>query len=260
LLTKVGVYALLRTLIGLMPATRDTLDPVLTGVAALTLILAPMGAIAQTNLRRSLGFLVIGGIGAVMAGLAMPTLRGVAGATIYAFHSILTMTALYLVAGLIERITRETDTRAMGGVYKASSPLSIMFIILVFAVAGLPPFLGFWPKILLVEASLEDAAYLLTVCILLNSLLTAIAGTRLWSHIFWRIGREGEQSEQPNDRIVPLNRTEAGWGLVPTGLLVVGIMLIGLWPNPLFEAGRNAAIQLLQTDSYISAVGIEVTP
>ena len=71
-LTKVGVYALLRALVVLLPQSRDLLDPLLTAIAVATLLIAPLGAIAETNLRRAIGFIVIGGIGAVIAGLAMP--------------------------------------------------------------------------------------------------------------------------------------------------------------------------------------------
>ena len=55
LLTKVGAYALLRSLVAVLPGERDLLDPVITLVAVLTLVTAPLGAIAETNLRRALG-------------------------------------------------------------------------------------------------------------------------------------------------------------------------------------------------------------
>src|SRR5690606_19106002 len=85
LLTKVGAYALLRALVALLPASRDLLEPVLAAIAIATLLIAPLGAIAETNLRRAIGFVVIGGIGAILAGLAMPSLDGIAGSGLYIF-------------------------------------------------------------------------------------------------------------------------------------------------------------------------------
>lgn len=260
LLTKVGAYALLRCLLVLLPASRDIMEPTITAIAVATLILSPLGALAQTNLRRAIGFLLIGGIGSVMAGLALPNLQGVAGATIYAFSSILTIAALYLVAGLVEKMTGETDSRFMGGVYTASSPLSILFLILVFAAAGLPPFLGFWPKLLLIEAGLSDGNNLLIFAVVANSILTTIAGSRLWAHIFWRAGREGELSEQPNDRIKPLSAKDKWWSMAPTAFLVLLIVWFGMQPNLIIDAGRVAAIDILQSERYIAATGIEVQP
>ncbi|HTO28245.1 MAG TPA: proton-conducting transporter membrane subunit, partial [Devosia sp.] len=159
LLTKVGAYAMLRTLVVLLPGSRDLLEPVLVAIALATLLIAPLGAIAETNLRRAIGFLVIGGIGSVLSGIAIPSLTGASGAGLYVFHAILTMTALYLVAGLIERQTGETDTRRMGGLYVASAPVSILFFALVLAAAGVPPFLGFWPKLLLLQAGLAEGGW-----------------------------------------------------------------------------------------------------
>ena len=84
------------------------------------MIVGPLGAIAETNLRRVIGFPLIGGIGVILAGMALGD-AGLAGALPYVVHSMLTMTALYLVAGLIEALTGETDTRRMGGLYAAAS-------------------------------------------------------------------------------------------------------------------------------------------
>ena len=56
LLTKVGAYALLRTLILVLPAGRELLEPVIAIVAILTLLLSPLAAFAETNLRRAVGF------------------------------------------------------------------------------------------------------------------------------------------------------------------------------------------------------------
>ena len=257
LLTKVGAYAMVRSLVALLPASGAALDGVLTALAVTTLILAPLGALAQTNLRRAVGFFLIGGIGSILAGLSIPGFLGMAGATSYIFHSILTISALYLISGLIERATQTKEIRGMGGLYAANSILSILFLVLVFAIAGLPPFLGFWPKLMLVQASVVDADYLLLSALLLNSLLTVIAGSRIWAHIFWRAGREGEGSEQPNDRLIALSRRDNWFSLVPTSALVAGIVVVGLFPALLIDASRTASSDLLQTGRYVSSTGLE---
>ncbi len=267
LLTKVGVYALLRTLVMLLPASRDLLDPALAIIAGLTLVVAPLGAIAETNLRRALGFLVIGGIGSVMLGIALPDGNGVAGAAAYILHAMLTMTGLYLAAGLIEKSTGATDTREMGGLYAVNAPLSIVFLVLILAVAGVPPFLGFWPKLLLLEAGLDGSglagmaaidwwALGLALCLLLNALLTLIAGTRLWAHVFWRAGPEGPHSEAPNERLRALSRRERWFGLGATALLTALVFALGLFPNTLLELGRAAAMDLLDPGAYVAATGL----
>jgi multicomponent Na+:H+ antiporter subunit D len=266
LLTKVGVYALLRTLVMLLPATRETLAPVLAIVAALTLLLGPLGAIAETNLRRALGFLVIGGIGAALAGIALADANGIAGTAAYIVHALLTVTGLYLVAGLVEKATGAADTRAMGGLYAASAPLSILFLVLVLAISGVPPFLGFWPKLLLLESGIDRSglaasgldlwALLLVLCLLANALLTLIAGTRLWAHIFWRAGPEGALAEAPNPKLRPLARRERWFGLGAAAVLTGIVAIVGFWPQPLLELVTSAARDLGAPAGYVAATGL----
>jgi multicomponent Na+:H+ antiporter subunit D len=249
LLTKVGLYALLRTLVVILPSSRDVLEPALMIVAILTLLLGPLGAIAETNLRRAMGFLVIGGIGSVMAGLSLGGNGAIAGAGFYMLHSMLTLAAFYLVAGLVEQRTGEVDTRRMGGVYAASAPLSLAFLLLFLAVAGVPPMLGFWPKLLLLEASLavaEPQGYLLAAALLLNSLLTLFAGARLWSHVFWRTAQVPPDTSRSVD--------SGGWPRLATAMITLVVLAAGLWPNPLFAIAREGGADMVDPARYLAAV------
>lgn len=258
LLTKVGAYAAIRVLVMALPEGHAHLQWLISIVAVFTLILGPLGAMAQTNIRRAIGFLVIGGIGAIFAGFALGSMHGVAGAIFYAFHSMLVITAFYLLSGLVERMTGTTDIRKMGGIYGASALVSILFIIMVFAISGLPPFLGFWPKILLLEGSIRAANWWLVFALLANSFLTLIAVSRLWAHIFWRNGQEGERSEQPNRDLRHLDRVEKSLGLVPTIVLFAVIVVLGVFPNWLFAASGIAARDMLTPDRYVDAVFAQV--
>lgn len=255
LLTKVGAYALLRALVAVLPASRDLLEPVLLVLAIGTLLTAPLGAIAETNLRRGAGFLVIGGIGAVLAGLALPNIGGVMGAGLYIFHAMLTMTALYLVIGLVERQTGARDTRQMGGLYAANSGLSILFLVLILATAGVPPFLGFWPKLALLQGGVEAGGWghVLVIALVLNAVLTLIAGARFWTHVFLR--------NAPDNAVVTPTGQGTRPALAAVAVLTLAIVAAGLWPNPLMEGGQMAANDILDSARYVSAVGLaEVAP
>jgi multicomponent Na+:H+ antiporter subunit D len=238
-LTKVGVYALFRLLVLLLPLERAMLSPAITVLAIATMLFGPLSAIAETNLRRSIGFLLIGGIGVAISGAV--TSGAVLGAVVYVGQSILTFGALYLVAGLIERATGTADTGEMGGLYAASSRLSIMFLLLILGVAGIPPFLGFWPKLLLLQGYVADSNWLLLFGLLASSLLSLIAGARLWSFIFW------------HPRLEPLVRPR-GYG--PAILLTATVLLLGIAPNLLIKAGNVAARDLRDPARYVAAVGL----
>lgn len=259
LLTKVGAYALLRALVMILPGSRDVLEPVLVAIAVGTLLVAPLGAIAETNLRRAIGFLVIGGIGAIVAGIAIGSETAVAGAGFYIVHAMLTMTGLYLVAGMIERQTGQTDSRQMGGLYASSAPLSIMFFVLMLAAAGVPPLLGFWPKLLLLQSGIAAGGWsggVLVVALLINAVLTLIAGSRLWAHIFWRSGAEGQGADMALAPVPPMPRREARLRFGATGALVGLILVLGLAPSGLFAIILAGAADIIDPARYVAAVGL----
>jgi multicomponent Na+:H+ antiporter subunit D len=243
LLTKVGVYALLRLLVLLLPGVQPVLAPTLFVVASLSAILGPLSAIAETNLRRAIGFILIGGVGVALLGVAAPNPTALAGSISYVVHSMLTLTLLYLVAGIIERRTGATDTRQMGQLYAQTSTISVVFIAALMGISGVPPFLGFWPKLQLLGGFIGVGDAVATTVILLNALLTLIAGARLWSHIFWRSA--------------PGARAASPWQTTASTLaLCTGIVLLGLWPAPLIETAQAAAAGLLDPSAYIRAVGL----
>ncbi len=93
--------------------------------------------------------------------------------------------------------------------------------------------------------------------VFINSLLTSIAGSRLWAHIFWRPGRDGANSEVPNDHLRELNSTEKRMALSAVCVLVGFIVILGLLPNLLFNAANFSAMDLLNPQSYITSTGIE---
>jgi multicomponent Na+:H+ antiporter subunit D len=106
----------------------------------------------------------------------------------------------------------------------------------------------------------DYGALALVVALLLNAILTLIAGTRLWAHIFWRAGPEGMLSERSNDRLRPLTPRETGFGMLAASVLVAIIVVAGLWPNILFEASHVAASDLINPQRYVAAVGLGGAP
>ena len=117
LLTKVGVYAIIRSQTLLFPpdAQQGTL---LLVVAGLTMVVGVLGALAQDDLRRMLSFHIVSHIGYMIFGLALFTLAGVAGAVFYTVHHIVVKTALFLVAGLVERRAGSDRLSRLGGMVR----------------------------------------------------------------------------------------------------------------------------------------------
>ena len=118
LLTKVGIYALIRVLVMLLPVERGNLSLLIAIVGAATMISGALGALAESDVRRMFGYVVISGIGNMLAGIALGSVEGVGGSIFYALHSIVLMTALYMAAGQAARLggsSRHQTSPACGG-------------------------------------------------------------------------------------------------------------------------------------------------
>src|SRR5919112_3266260 len=187
LLTKVGVYAIIRTQTLLFPD--GALDQILLWAALATMVIGILGAVAQTDLRRILSFTLVSHIGYMVFGIALGTAAGLAGAIFYVVHHIAIQTTLFLVAGLVERQGGSTAVDRLGGLATASPVLALLYFVAAMNLAGIPPLSGFIGKVGLLQAGVDVGSWLpLTVVAggVLTSLLTLVAISRVWSRAFWR--------------------------------------------------------------------------
>ena len=262
LLTKVGVYALLRTLAGVLPESRDLLEPAIGTLAVLTLVVAPLGALAETDIRRFAGYLVIGGIGTALAGLALGGENGIAAAAAYAVQAMVGMGALFLLVGLAVRITGGSSTVAIGGLYAGAPLLSALVLVVLLTAAGIPPLPGFWPKLMLLGEGVAQVSgggwmpVAIVIALLVNAFLTLVAVARLWAHAFWRSGPAGPQAELTDAALEPLRWRERVFALLPAALLALLLLATGIWSEPWLAWSRMAATELLAPARYITAVGL----
>lgn len=253
LLTKVGVYAMLRVLVMLMPAVTQTLAPVIGATAILTMLAGSIGAIAQSDIRRTLGYWVISGIGIMLAGIAVGGIQAIAGVIFYAIHSMLVTTALYFTAGVAARRGGSFDLATLAGLWKAAPLLSALSLALLFSMSGLPPFSGFWPKAMLVSAALADAHWWLAGAMLLSGFLVTFAAGRIFLLAYWRAAAAGQGGATAGPRFF-------GTDMAVLVLLTSATAAIGLWPEPVAALSRAAAAALLDPELYLHVVFPETRP
>jgi multicomponent Na+:H+ antiporter subunit D len=187
LLTKVGVYAIIRTQTLLFPG--GALDDLLMWAGLATMVMGILGAVAQTDIRRMLSFTLVSHIGYMVFGIALGTAAGLAGAIFYVAHHIAIQTTLFLVAGLIERQGGSTAVDRLGGLAKRSPLVAVLFFVPAMNLAGIPPFSGFIGKLGLLQAGVADGsppALTLVAGGVVTSLLTLLAVARVWTRAFWR--------------------------------------------------------------------------
>ena len=204
LLTKVGVYAILRTQTLLFPDS--PLSNLLLWTAFATMLVGILGAVAQSDVKRMLSFTLVSHIGYMILGIALGSAEGLAGATFYVVHHITIQTVLFLVVGLIEYRTGTTSLRRLGGLAKTAPFIAILFFIPAMNLAGIPPLSGYLGKIGLLQAAVADGsatAYVLVGGAVVTSLLTLYAMAKAWALAFWR------SEEQAREMSKALNEAAA---------------------------------------------------
>ena len=252
LLTKVGVYAIIRTQTLLFPeSTRPaTLLLVLAGA---TMLVGVLGAIAQGDVKRILSFQIVSHIGYMIMGLALFTVAGLAAAVLYTIHHIVAKTGLFLTGGLIEHAGGSSRLTRLGGMVRTTPALAVLFLVPALSLVGIPPFSGFIAKFALVDAASQSSSYWVMGVALVVSLLTLYSLMKIWISVFWSPATEPLTS--PPDQ--PAHGEPLGGPLlmvVPTAVLAAATLAIGLAAGPLYELSLRAAADLLDPSAYVTAV------
>ncbi len=235
LLTKVGIYALLRLLGGVFDASPALLYEALGWVALLTMVTGVLGAAYHWDLRRILAFHIVSQIGYLLLGIALASPAGAAGTLFFTLHNILAKTGLFLIAGLVWALAGHYDLRRVGGLYEARPGLAVLFLIAAFSLVGVPPSSGFWGKFLLVRETFAQERWLWGGIALAVGLLTLYSMAKIWLEAFWKPHPEGRA-------IAPV----AGLGpaYLAVILLVALMLAMGLMPEPFLRYAAAAAAGL----------------
>jgi multicomponent Na+:H+ antiporter subunit D len=243
LLTKVGVYALIRTFTLLFVQDIAFTHSLILVLAASTMIIGVLGAIAQNHFKRILSYHIISQIGYMILGLGLYTPLALAGSIFYIIHHITVKTALFLLSGITERATGSQQLKEMGGLLNAYPLVATLFMLAALSLAGMPPLSGFFAKLALLTAGVQEEQYVYVSVALVGSLLTLVSMSKIYVYVFW--GEAKPKRERPA-RHMDL--------LLPTAFLVLITVSLGLIGEPIFQLAQQAAAQLFSRETYIEAV------
>ena len=248
LLTKVGVYAIIRTYTLIFVQDQEYSHLIILVMAGLTMVVGVFGAASQFHFRRILSFHITSQIGYMIMGLALFTPLALAGAIFYIIHHIIVKTNLFLISGVTSWIGGSYQLKKLGGFYKMMPLFSLLFLIPALSLAGIPPLSGFWAKFTLIRAGLEEESYLIVAIALFVSLLTLYSMIKIWIYAFW--------DKQPAEMERPLPTGKGQWffRLAPITILAVCTIVISLAAQPIFDISMDAANQLLDPSIYVQSV------
>jgi multicomponent Na+:H+ antiporter subunit D len=248
LLTKVGIYSMIRANTLFLSANYNAFEFLLMGLGIATMITGVLGAAAQQGIRRILSFHIVSQIGYILVAASLMTLSGLASAIFYLVHHIVVKSNLFLLAGVIRRVCHSDRLPDIGGLLKSQPVLAATFFIPAFSLAGLPPLSGFWAKLGVLKASMESEHWLLAAAVLSVGFLTLYSMTKIWLGAFWK-----DAPKVPSDVSTQESRVESMM-LLPCILLSLITVTIGCLGWPLYEYAERAAVQCLHPEMYIQAV------
>lgn len=259
LLTKVAVYALIRTQTLLFP--REDASTLMLGLAVATLLVGILGALAQGDLNRALSFTLVSHIGYMLFGLALFSVAGLTGAIIYLVHHILVQAALFLVSGLVQRQRGVTALTSLGGLAGEVPRVAVLFFVPAMSISGVPPFAGFVAKLALLQAGLAAGTapvYAAVFTAVVTSVLTLVVMSRIWVTAFWGAPRGAPRRTTPGTaEAVPSTRhVRSGFALMDGAtvfLLMIGLT-VAVLAGPLSTVSARAADGLLERTTYQQAV------
>jgi multicomponent Na+:H+ antiporter subunit D len=245
LLTKVGVYAIIRTQTALFPPD-DRIATILLVAAGATMVVGVLGAIAQEDIRRIFSFYIISQIGYIIMGLGLFTVLGLAAAVYAIVHHIVVKTTLFLVGGLVEHTGGSSRMSRLGGMAATTPALAVLFLLPALSLAGIPPFSGFAAKFGLFDATARDREWTILAVAVVVSLLTLFSLAKIWVAVFWR-------PRDPTGEVVRAPRAPLLM-LTPTAVLAALTLLIGVAAGPLYRYSERAAGDLVDPARYRAAV------
>ncbi|MFN2423415.1 MAG: proton-conducting transporter membrane subunit [Cryomorphaceae bacterium] len=252
LLTKVGVYAYIRVFTLIFPDDAFIRE-LLVSAAVLTIFSGALGAFFQNNLRKVFSYLIVCHIGFMIAGLGLGTELAFAGMIFYLIHDIVVKTNLFLVSGLVYRLTGSVSLRDIGGIYARYPWIAFLISIPLFSLVGIPPLSGFWPKISLFGASLETSSYWVLGAYIFGSVITLYIIAKVWAAAVWK------DSSVDTDKvdIVLFNQLATRRRvlyIVPVVLLSVVSLYIGLGAEYVQGISERIALDLIDTRAYVETV------
>ncbi|WP_026689160.1 Na+/H+ antiporter subunit D [Alteribacter aurantiacus] len=244
LLTKVGIYAIIRTFTLIFihdPGFTHNLILILAGG---TMFFGVLGAVAQFDFKRILSFHIISQVGYMALGLGLYSQLAIAGAIYYIAHHIIVKSALFLFCGATEKITGTTDLKKMSGLLKSYPVLGWLFLVTAISLAGIPPLSGFFSKFALILNGIEQERYFIVFISLVVGILTLFSMMKIFIYVFW--GEESLAEKDKNKPIMPL--------LAPILPLVALTVILGIGAEPIFSFSMEVANQLLEPSQYINSV------
>lgn len=244
LLTKVGIYAIFR-MFSLVFYHEPEVTHLLIGImAAITMILGAIGAVAFGEIKSILTYNVIVGVGLIMAGFASFSVEGLTGSIYYLIHDMIVKALIFLLGGTIIHLTSTSKISEISGLIRLYPQLGWMFFIASLSLSGIPPLSGFVGKVFITEGTFGTGYFWLGGIGLITSLMVLYSVMKIFMNCFWGYTDLTEEEEKGKTKGL----------MLPIALLTALTIVLGLGAEGLSEYVRLSVEVLINPTIYIEAV------
>lgn len=207
-LANIGSYGLLRFGADLLPRELEQGAPVLIVLGSVSIVYGGVQAISRHSANEVLAYSAIGQVGYIMIALAIGGHVGLIAAILYAVINGLNKTLLFLSVNM------------KGWLVGAA------YVIGAFSVAGVPPFAGFLGKLVMFQVGVEEESWIILGLVFLGGALSFLYMFQLYRRQFW-IPNEREEPSETLPQVIVVG-------------LALGLLFVGLYPQPLLDLSRHA--------------------
>lgn len=244
LLTKVGVYALIRTFTLMFPHHPEVTHTIIGIFAGATIIAGCMGAIASRNVLSIASYNIIIAVGFILIGLAVGTETALMGSVFYLIHDMIAKALLFLIVGMMFYLTGEKLIDNMSGLVRNYPLFGWMYFLVMLALVGIPPLSGFVGKILIGQGTIEANSYVLLFLGFASSLAVLYSLLKVFLSSFFGEAIITNEDKKP----IPF------FSMVSFVALAICIVGIGLFAEPLLAYVQDATNTLVNPSVYIDAI------
>jgi multicomponent Na+:H+ antiporter subunit D len=237
-MTKVGAYVMVRIMftvfkpyfsIDIIPASA-----ILGWLAVAAMLFGCIRAIAQTNVKRMLSYIIIAEVGYIVMGVSVGNRMGFTGAILHILNDAFMMACLFLATGAIEYRIGKRHVHYFSNLYKKMPVTMAAFTIGGLSIVGIPPTCGFFSKWYLVLGALDSQNWIFAGTLLVSSLLTAVIFFKILVNIYFGQPSDDVHNINSNEAVI---RDEAPLSmLLPICIMAVGVLTLGFFSGKIISS------------------------
>jgi len=235
LIKVLGVYAIMRLFFNVIGIS-NTILSILMFLGVISMLAGVILALAQWDFKRLLAYHSISQIGYIVLGIGLGTPLGILGGLFHLFNHSIFKSLLFLNSGAVDYSLGTRDLREMGGLKERMPVTANTNLIASMSIAGIPPFNGFWSKLLIILACIQANRFGYAFCAVLASILTLASFTKVQKYAFF-----GKLNERWKDvKEVPL-AMRLSMIILAMICIIGGILLLPIF-RPFLQSAANVLL------------------